>query len=174
MILQGRCRHGTSVKGTLVNMLRGQPDPWQTQGCSDVPDPTIHRALTHQGNTDLAAGSASCYAATGAIPFHPQRVGRKSGDELSRYSNDAAGGLMRNLGGSRVCGASFGKCSMLRHGRAMLRMDAHEMTTFHYFQHKVVIPCAVQKFVLHKFLHCRHGIPRSVLPFHPPGSVRHS
>jgi hypothetical protein len=56
-----RRRHGTSVKGTLENMLRGRCGPWQTLGCSEVPDPTKQRALPHQENTDLSAsGAGAC------------------------------------------------------------------------------------------------------------------
>jgi len=63
-------------------MLRGQCGPWQTQGCSEVPDPTKQRALQHQENTDLAASGAGWYFITAAEPFHPQWVGGNAGDEL--------------------------------------------------------------------------------------------
>ena len=64
-------------------MLRGRYGPWQTQGCSEVPDPTKQRALPHQENTDLSASGAGRYFITAAEPFHTQRVGN-AGDELSR------------------------------------------------------------------------------------------
>ena len=64
-------------------MLRGRCGPWQTQGCSEVPDPTKQRALTHQENTDLSASGAGTCFITAAEPFHTQRVG-SAGVELSK------------------------------------------------------------------------------------------
>jgi hypothetical protein len=66
-------------------MLRGRCGPWQTQGCSEVPDPTKQRALPHQENTDLSASGAGRCFITVAEPFHAQRVGN-SGVELSRIT----------------------------------------------------------------------------------------
>jgi oxalate decarboxylase len=85
-ILRVRRRHGTSVKGTLETMLRGRYGPWQTQGCSEVPDPTKQRALTHQENTDLSASDAGACFITDAEPFHALRV-RSAGVELSGQFN---------------------------------------------------------------------------------------
>jgi hypothetical protein len=66
-------------------MLRGRYGPWQTQGCSEVPDPTKQRALMHQENTDLSASGADACFITAAEPFHSQWVG-SAGVELSRDS----------------------------------------------------------------------------------------
>src|SRR5262245_10456059 len=105
--------------GTLENMLRGPTGPWQTQGCSDIPDPTKQRARSHQEHADLSADDAADTMTEPAIRFIPSGLAPKANAKLSTTALPRA----RSGCGPLPCGSSGGWSSpflrdMLRSCRA--------------------------------------------------------